>query len=433
MSQISIIELSVVIKQTQIIPILDLSICSIMLISLINDFYSILVDVQINIIYQGLFIIYFYFKQHRLTSFVQLPAFCLLCQSQYQHHESYLLLFLAILFIFGSFAIVLIMPQYKFPQPTGQYLVGFKEITVANNKVSVYYPTLTKTKQNWINSCRNKDYVAQLYVDFQHVIKHRPPLFIIKWMMGYLNKIRVEGLQVDAPQIDGPIILFSNGLGGLKDHYSIFLKEWASQGFVVYAMQQEEITIILTEEEIRSVRNKEATIHNEKGKILLDKIKLVRNQQLNERVRTFKELLNYVDQDVILIGHSFGGATAYRTAQLESRIKGIVLYDPWFLPIKWEDLAHEIKCPILCINSDTFKLREENETPQRYEQGFGAQKQKLIVEIKGTQHLCTTDLVYVMPFELSIFDKLNHLHHIARTTSYHLWITNRRIEYYSEQ
>ena len=29
-----------------------------------------------------------------------------------------------------------------------------------------------------------------------------------------------------------------------------------------------------------------------------------------------------------------------------------------------------------------------------------------------------------MPFELSIFDKLNHLHHIARTTSYHLWITN---------
>lgn len=47
-------------------------------------------------------------------------------------------------------------------------------------------------------------------------------------MMGYLNKLRVDGLQIDAPQIDGPIILFSNGLGGLKDHYSIFLKEWAS-------------------------------------------------------------------------------------------------------------------------------------------------------------------------------------------------------------
>lgn len=60
--------------------------------------------------------------------------------------------------------------------------------------------------------------------------------------------------------------MFSNGLGGLKDHYSIFLKEWASHGFVVYAMQQEEITIILTEEEIQSVRNKEATVCNEKGK-----------------------------------------------------------------------------------------------------------------------------------------------------------------------
>lgn len=96
--------------------------------------------------------------------------------------------------------------------------------------------------------------------------------------MGYLNKLRVDGLQVGAPKIPGPCILFSNGLGGLKDHYSIFLKEWASQGFVVYAMQQEEITIILTEEEIQSVRNKEATVCNEKGKQLIEKIKLIRNQ-----------------------------------------------------------------------------------------------------------------------------------------------------------
>lgn len=45
--------------------------------------------------------------------------------------------------------------------------MGFKEITLNNgDKVSIYYPTLTKSKIRAINSCRGRDYVKQVYNDF---------------------------------------------------------------------------------------------------------------------------------------------------------------------------------------------------------------------------------------------------------------------------
>lgn len=57
-------------------------------------------------------------------------------------------------------------------------------------------------------------------------------------MLGFLNKLKVENIEVDSPIIEGklPTIVFSNGLGGLKDHYSVFYKQWASSGYIVYSI-----------------------------------------------------------------------------------------------------------------------------------------------------------------------------------------------------
>lgn len=140
------------------------------------------------------------------------------------------------------------MPQYKFPKETGKYLVGFDEFMLGGKLVSIYYPTNVKVKgKNFIYASRGKDYVRQIYTDFQHVLPWRPPLFIIRLMLQFMNKLKVEDIQVGAPVIEGklPVVLFSNGLGGLKDHYCCFHKEFASNGYIVYAIQQDEQTIIL--------------------------------------------------------------------------------------------------------------------------------------------------------------------------------------------
>jgi pimeloyl-ACP methyl ester carboxylesterase len=67
---------------------------------------------------------------------------------------------------------------------------------------------------------------------------------------------------------------------------------------------------------------------------------------------------------VIVAGHSFGAATVHRTAQIDKRVTGgVVLFDPWFLPFKEETLPLKLHVPVLSVNSETFRLRKENETP----------------------------------------------------------------------
>ena len=52
-----------------------------------------------------------------------------------------------------------------------------------------------------------------------------------------------------------------------------------------------------------------------------------------------------------IMGHSFGGATAIKTSQLDSRIKAIVAYDPWMFP-----LDKEIQEGSLKLNSNLFTI-----------------------------------------------------------------------------
>jgi pimeloyl-ACP methyl ester carboxylesterase len=42
---------------------------------------------------------------------------------------------------------------------------------------------------------------------------------------------------------------------------------------------------------------------------------------------------------ITVVGHSFGGSSALRMAQLDKRIKGIVAIDPWLFPMNKEVLT----------------------------------------------------------------------------------------------
>ncbi|CAD8199844.1 unnamed protein product [Paramecium octaurelia] len=439
--------------QQQDVPLLELALAILMLGSFFNDLLLILIyEIQIDLteksqmIFSTAFIILFMIKcqKMRLTIYLLIPAYITLILSKYWSHQSYFMVFLGLLFQIGYVSLVMVMPQYKYPKPTGKYLVGFREMKLQNGDlVSIYYPTLQKSKIRSINSCRNRDYIKQVYNDFQHVMHWRPPIMFIYWMLGFLNKVKVEDIEVDSPIIDGklPTIVFSNGLGGLKDHYSVFYKEWASNGYQVYSIQQEEVTIILNEKEIHQYKTGEATLENQLGQQILGKVKMIRHQQLNDRVTKFQSLLDYVYKQqnvdfnkVIGAGHSFGAATVHRSAQIDKRISaGIILFDPWFLPFSEDTLNIKLSVPLLSVNSETFRLRKENETPQRYSVVFNAQQKKLVIMIKGSQHLCTTDLVYKMPFELKMFTKLNNLNKILQITIAHLRLSQYFIESLSPQ
>ena len=76
---------------------------------------------------------------------------------------------------------------------------------------------------------------------------------------------------------DIPVIIFSNGLGGLRDHYSFILREFASLGYIVFAVQADEEYHVLTDEEMKSCFKGVVTQYNEAGKQLSDKVQRRRN------------------------------------------------------------------------------------------------------------------------------------------------------------
>lgn len=96
-----------------------------------------------------------------------------------------------------------------------------------------------------------------------------------------------------------------------------------------------------------------------------------------------------------------------------------MVFDPWFLPFNESDLDIGVSRPLLCINSETFRHRKENETPERNARIFRAQRDKLVVMIRGSQHLCCTDLLFKMPFEMLLFKKLSKLDRIQEITVAH--------------
>ncbi|CAD8117193.1 unnamed protein product [Paramecium sonneborni] len=119
-------------------------------------------------------------------------------------------------------------------------------------------------------------------------------------MLGFLNKGKVRDIEVDSQIIEGklPIIVFSYGLGGLKDHYSVIYKELAINVYVIHQYKVEE-----------------ASLENALGQQILNKVKMIKHQQLNDRVNKFQLSFVYVYQQkninlnkIIGAGHSFGAA-----------------------------------------------------------------------------------------------------------------------------
>lgn len=121
-------------------------------------------------------------------------------------------------------------------------------------------------------------------------------------------------------------MIFSNGLGGLRDHYSYILRELASQGYLVFALQSDEDINVLTSDEVKTVISGVATSTNEIGIKLGEKVQRLRNVQLGERVKNTRLLLDKIHEkgfcgkllkfadfklknEIIGAGHSFGGCT----------------------------------------------------------------------------------------------------------------------------
>lgn len=308
---------------------------------------------------------------------------------------------------FGLYAaLVYLLQILDFPKTTGKFLVGYKDIFIENiGNVAVFYPTDQISKDvPWLT---DRKYLETLLDAAFH--KHFPFLIreIFLFAFGFLQAIPM-GVHKDARLAQGveklDVMVFSHGLGGNRHGYSIFLREMASNGFVIFASDHPEKIIILPHFNIKDINKYVPTI------------KEVRGSQLERRKETITVILDYVydlkkmkelfKRDVpvnyeklMLGGHSFGGITSIYTSLLDNRVKGgLICLDPYIFPMKDEFLSKNVKLPILAINTESFdgsiKYAENMKRLDKIFNGNSEKNRSINLICRRSDHLHQCDLVF---------------------------------------
>lgn len=105
--------------------------------------------------------------------------------------------------------------------------------------------------------------------------------------------------------------------------------------------------------------------------------------------------------NLVIMGHSFGGATAINTLSVRKEFKYCILLDPWMFPIKDEQLHKKVQQPILFINTQTFHIDANVKAMAK----FLINDNRKMYTIKHTTHETQTDSPLIVGYWLNWFMK----------------------------
>jgi len=223
-----------------------------------------------------------------------------------------------------------------------------------------------------------------------------------------------------------PLIVFSHGIGCSRELYSQFCADWASFGFIVAAVEHRDGSACVSQshdpmarkgsskrniridhryvgshEDEYLIRNEQ--VHFRSGEVsrMMDLMVRINEGRMVKNVAGIddssptgadgKECLNnFKDRidlkDAVLIGHSFGGATTILNLSRDHRFKLGVLMDPWMFPIRDEVLTPQVKQPLLFINTETFRLKENLRPQEEFKDLPAAASSRKSCYIRGSVH-----------------------------------------------
>jgi hypothetical protein len=205
-----------------------------------------------------------------------------------------------------------------------------REVKIISNKqvvLSIYSPS-TKSYES------NKITYLELYKPHESdYINNEYPEYSEKEKMNFYDYL--DNLEINLDDIDNhdsskkrPLIIFSPGLKMDRDSSMFIIEKLISKNYTVITIghsYETPITYLPDGEIIKSVLNELSP--QEKLDLILERssdIDLVINKIKSGEL----EISSATDKEnIILIGHSFGGAASYKSACSNNSIKGLVLWD----------------------------------------------------------------------------------------------------------
>lgn len=268
------------------------------------------------------------------------------------------------------------LPLDDLPKPTGPYAVGFSVLDWIDASRDEWFTELVGQKrrlvvQVWYPAAGTENSIPATYLDHgeQRLAMVAYQVGLPAWLIDHVKKIRSNAF-LDAPRLQRPeslpLILFSHGLGGMKNQNSIQAEELASHGYMVVAVDHAYdayMTIFsdgtvadyrsaaqgeLTKAEFRAFRTPQLATRTADLSFVLDEItrRAGQDEPLWENVNTRK---------AGVFGHSYGGATSFLLATTDSRIVASVALDGWMLPLPKDFFNTGLTTPFLYIGQGKWK------------------------------------------------------------------------------
>ena len=170
-----------------------------------------------------------------------------------------------------------------------------------------------------------------------------------------------------------PLVLFSHGLGGMKNQNSVQMEELASQGYFVAAVDHpyDAYLTIFDDGTTADYRSSHDGIDSEEA------FWAFRGPQLNTRAKDMSFLLDQIQarksqgeaiwqnistDRVGIFGHSFGGATSILAAAQDPRFSAVIALDGWMVPVPPKTIEAGLNVPMLYMGQPQWKG-----TPLNYE------------------------------------------------------------------
>ena len=280
--------------------------------------------------------------------------------------------------------------------------------------VKTFYPSSTAAAPPPASEYMTKEQSAAVAA-FAHI-----PAFLF----GHLPRIKVRAVdnaEVAKPD-DGttglPMVIYSHGLGGIPETYTVQACELASRGFVVFMPYHNDRSACLSVlPDGRRIEYESPAGKNEKK---------FRSAQLVKRVKELTFLMEYVSaadittlpfeasslqtmpahldrSQLSLIGHSFGAATSIATASYEQmmadkqhrqpRIKAVISHDQWMLPVHDLVTSVRLRIPTLITISEGFYKWDGNYRPLRdLFHSFPQPSSSRMLMIEGSAHSNFSDV-----------------------------------------
>nr|XP_033794783.1 platelet-activating factor acetylhydrolase isoform X2 [Geotrypetes seraphini] len=224
-----------------------------------------------------------------------------------------------------------------------------------------------------------------------------------------------------------PLIIFSHGLGAFRTLYSAICIELASQGFVVAAVEHRDEsasatyylqdTAVSNAEKQTSGLQQDVWIYYRNLKPGEEEFPL-RSKQVHQRAEECIKALNLmldindgkkvtnvlslpfdwsmlkdsIDiNQMCMVGHSFGGATAIQSLSKDARFRCGIALDAWMFPLK-DEIFSSVHQPLLFINSETFQSVDSILKIKKLDSKVMERK---MITIKGSVHQSFPDFTFL--------------------------------------